>query len=94
MDLIEYSQSGDGYAAWQQQRLQATKQISQKLGLPLGHEVELRLLDGVILRGRLRLRESCSPKCRTLATLSWPLAARLSSTPKSNPVSGSNLRFI
>ena len=57
MDLIEYSQSGDGYAAWQQQRLQATKQISQKLGLPLGHEVELRLLDGVILRGRLRLRE-------------------------------------
>jgi hypothetical protein len=57
MDLIEHSQSGDGYAAWQQQRLQATKQISQALGLPLGHEVELRLRDGVILKGRLRLKE-------------------------------------
>jgi hypothetical protein len=57
MDLIEHSHSGDGYAAWQQQRLQATKQTSQRLGLPLGHQVELRLLDGVILRGRLRLKE-------------------------------------
>jgi len=57
MDLIEHSQSGDGYAAWQQQRLQATKQVSQRLGLPLGHQVELRLRDGVILRGKLRLKE-------------------------------------
>ena len=57
VDLVEHCQSGDGYAAWQQQRLQATKQISQRLGLPVGHEVELRLLDGVILKGRLRLKE-------------------------------------
>jgi hypothetical protein len=57
MDLIEHSHCGDGYAAWQQQRLQATKQTSERLGLPLGHQVELRLLDGVILRGRLRLKE-------------------------------------
>ena len=57
MDLIEHSRSGDGYAAWQQQRLQAARQISQRLGLPLGHEVELHLLDGVVLRGRLRLKE-------------------------------------
>jgi hypothetical protein len=51
------SQPEDGYAAWQQQRLKAMKQISHSLGLPLGHEVELRLLDGVILKGRLRLKE-------------------------------------
>jgi len=57
MDLIEHPQCGDGYAAWQQQRLQATKQISERLGLPLGYQVELRLLDGVVLRGRLRLKE-------------------------------------
>ena len=47
----------DGYVAWKRQRLHARMQVSHKLGLPLGHQVEVRLLDGVVLRGALRLKE-------------------------------------
>ena len=57
MDFSGQSLPNDGHAAWQRQRLQAKSLISQRLGLPLGHEVEVRLLDGVVLRGTLRLRE-------------------------------------
>ncbi|MCX6924393.1 MAG: hypothetical protein NT154_14445 [Verrucomicrobia bacterium] len=57
MDFSEQSRPDDGHAAWQRQRLQARSLVSQRLGLPLGHEVEVRLLDGVVLRVTLRLRE-------------------------------------
>lgn len=47
----------DGLDAWQRQRLEAMRTLAGQVGLPLGREVEVRLVDGVTLRGRLRLRE-------------------------------------
>jgi len=57
MDFSGQSQPNDGHTAWQRQRQQARSLVSQRLGLPLGHDAEVRLLDGVVLRGTLRLRE-------------------------------------
>lgn len=49
--------SPEGLTQWQSTRREATKLLSERLGLPLCREVEVRLQDGVVLRGRLRLRE-------------------------------------
>jgi hypothetical protein len=57
MDFGDQFLPRDGYAAWQRQRLHAQAGTSQKLGLPLGHRVELRLLDGVVPSGTLRLKD-------------------------------------
>ena len=46
-----------GLTAWQEARRQAAWAVAEKLGLPLDQDVEVRLSDGVVLRGRLRLRE-------------------------------------
>jgi len=46
-----------GLTAWQEARRQAARAVAEKLGLPLDQNVEARLSDGVVLRGRLRLRE-------------------------------------
>jgi hypothetical protein len=43
--------------AWQEARRQSAWAVAEKLGLPLDQDVEVRLSDGVVLRGRLRLRE-------------------------------------
>lgn len=48
---------GDGLTAWQQTRRQAARAVAERLGLPLDQQVEVRLTDGVVLRGRLRLGE-------------------------------------
>jgi hypothetical protein len=42
---------------WHAQRCEALLQMARKLGLPLAHPVEVWLLDGVRLRGVLRLAE-------------------------------------
>ena len=46
-----------GLTAWQEARRQAARAVAEKLGLPLDQNVEVRLSDGVVLQGRLRLRE-------------------------------------
>ena len=44
----------DGMAAWQQERKRDFRELAARLGLPLNHPVEVRLKDGVLLRGNLR----------------------------------------
>lgn len=47
----------DGLAAGRAQRRTAVAALAARLGLPLGRRVEVRLADGVILEGELRLQE-------------------------------------
>ena len=47
----------EGLSAWREARRQAAQAVAEKLGLPLDQDVEVRLTDGVVLRGRLLLRE-------------------------------------
>jgi hypothetical protein len=47
----------EGLTAWQTARRAAARGVAEKLGWPLDQEVEVRLTDGVMLRGRLCLRE-------------------------------------
>ena len=47
----------DGLTSWHSQREQASRALALKLGLPIGHPVEVRLKDGVVLRGTLRAGE-------------------------------------
>lgn len=44
-------------SAWHRERQEAMRALAEKLGLPLEQNVEVRLRDGVILQGRLRVRE-------------------------------------
>jgi hypothetical protein len=46
-----------GYERWQEERRAAKQALAQRLGLPLGHEVEVWLRGEVRLRGRLHLAE-------------------------------------
>jgi hypothetical protein len=46
-----------GLDAWHRQRRAAVQELAGKLGLPLGQKVEVRLVDGVILEGELRLQD-------------------------------------
>jgi len=48
---------GEGYARWQAGRKLAAVELARRLNLPLQHEVEVWLVGGVRLRGKLRLRE-------------------------------------
>ena len=47
----------EGLSAWREARRQAARAVAEKLGLPLDQDVEVRLADGVVLCGRLLLRE-------------------------------------
>lgn len=47
----------DGLTARRAQRRAAVEALAARLGLPLGRRVEVRLADGVILEGQLRLHE-------------------------------------
>ena len=47
----------NGYTRWQQERRDTMTQLARKLGLPLGHPVEVWLRGDIRLRGTLRLRE-------------------------------------
>lgn len=47
----------EGYLAWVQQQNEAITAMARQLGLPLGHQVEVWLKDGTLLKGRLLLRE-------------------------------------
>jgi hypothetical protein len=47
----------DPITAWREQRQMDLQKLARQLGLPLGHPVEVRLRDGVILSGPLQLGE-------------------------------------
>jgi len=49
--------SSEGYTRWLLDRQVATEILARKLGLPLGHDVEVWLIGGIRLRGKLRLQE-------------------------------------
>ncbi len=42
---------------WRAQWLRAAEELCQRLGVPLNHRAEVRLLQGPVLRGRLCLAE-------------------------------------
>jgi hypothetical protein len=50
----------DGYRAWVRERNEAMGAMARRLGLPLGHQVEVWLKDGTLLKGRLLLREAAN----------------------------------
>jgi hypothetical protein len=49
--------SEKGYAQWLAGRQLAAAELARKIGLPVGHQVEVWLYGGIRLRGRLRLQE-------------------------------------
>ena len=46
-----------GLDRWREERRQAQRALARRLGLPLGHNVEVWLTNGIRLRGELRLSE-------------------------------------
>jgi hypothetical protein len=46
-----------GYSQWLAGRQMAADEMARRMNLPLGHEVEIWLVDGMRLRGKLRLQE-------------------------------------
>jgi hypothetical protein len=51
----------DGLSAWRAQRMEAVRGIGRRLGLPIGHSVEMEIAGGVVLRGVLELEELVVP---------------------------------
>jgi hypothetical protein len=52
------SQGGEaGYSQWITGRKMAAAELARRIGLPLGHQVEVWLCGGIRLRGKLRLPE-------------------------------------
>jgi hypothetical protein len=49
--------AGEGYANWLAQRKLAVGELARLMNLPLEHQVEVWLVGGIRLRGRLRLQE-------------------------------------
>jgi hypothetical protein len=54
---FDASEPPRGYERWQAERRAAKVALGKRLGLPLGHAVELWLRGNVRLRGRLELAE-------------------------------------
>jgi hypothetical protein len=55
-DFSEAS-STEGHARWMEGRQLVAAELARRVGLPIGHEVEVWLRGGVRLRGRLQLQE-------------------------------------
>jgi len=49
--------SADGHAKWLAGRQMAARELARRMNLPLGHEVEVWLTGGIMLRGKLRVKE-------------------------------------
>ena len=47
-----------GYARWQVQRQLAVAEMARQINLPLDHQVEVWLVGGIRLRGKLQLSEA------------------------------------
>ena len=54
---LDSKASDRGYVRWLAGRRVAADALARRIGLPLGHEVEVWLVGGVRLRGKLRLAE-------------------------------------
>ena len=54
---FESGAAPDGYGRWLAGRQLAARELARRMNLPLGHEVEVWLVGGIRLRGRLRLAE-------------------------------------
>ena len=54
---FEAAEAEDGYSQWIVVRHQVAQEVGDKLGLPLGHQVEVWLRGGIRLRGRLQLAQ-------------------------------------
>ncbi len=48
---------GEGHSRWLAERKLATVELARRLNLPLQHEVEVWLIGGIRLRGKLQLSE-------------------------------------
>jgi len=48
----------EGHALWLAQRKQAVAEMARQINLPLDHQVEVWLVGGVRLRGKLQLQEA------------------------------------
>jgi hypothetical protein len=48
---------GEGYTRWRAQRKLAIGEMARQVNLPLDHQVEVWLVGGVRLRGKLQLQE-------------------------------------
>ncbi len=55
---FERASHSDGYEAWLEQRGKMLEELGEKIGLPLGRQVEVWLRDGVRLRGKLLTRQT------------------------------------
>lgn len=57
--LFSFSNSASeaGYSNWLKDRRIAAKDLARRMNLPIGHQVEVWLIGGVRLRGKLRLQE-------------------------------------
>ena len=58
-DELNFGAGGpnDGYNRWLTERERAAVEVGRRLGLPIGREVEVWLVGGIRLRGKLRFRE-------------------------------------
>jgi hypothetical protein len=54
---FDFSDSERGFTRWHEERRDAMRRLAAQMGLPLGHNVIVRLRDGVELKGFLRLKE-------------------------------------
>jgi hypothetical protein len=52
------SPAPDGLTRWRQERELAWNTLAARLGMPLGHPVEVWLKNGIKLTGRLELKEN------------------------------------
>ena len=56
---LDFGTSGtdQGYTQWLAGRRVAVEELARRMNLPLGHQVEVWLVGGIRLRGKLRLQE-------------------------------------
>jgi len=54
---FDNERAGEGYKSWLAQRKRAMGELARQINLPLDHHVEVWLVGGVRLRGKLRLQE-------------------------------------
>jgi hypothetical protein len=54
---LDGANSGGGYTQWLESRRVATAEMARWMGLPIGHVVEVWLVGGIRLQGKLGLQE-------------------------------------
>jgi hypothetical protein len=54
---FDAADAGEGYTRWLEGRKLAAEELARRLNLPLLHQVEVWLVGGIRLRGKLQLQE-------------------------------------